>query len=139
MKKLIAPLIHALFLLPILAITMWTIELTAKKFGLIPDYIQVFKIPYLFIIVGIMVILATPWFWLANRLMRSIEKLISPTFFDHLRLSIFYYFVICGVLLAWIIIGYSGNEDDVYFITFLGISIIAILSNYAFLFRERAY
>ena len=65
------------------------------------------------------------------------EKLKNPSIYDHVRQSIFFYFIILYVLVTWIFYGFTGSEDDVYFLTGLAISIVAIVINYKFLFRIR--
>ena len=138
MKKLITPIIYGLFLFPNLAVAMGSIEYIANKFNLLPNYIDVFRIPYLFLIIGIILLFGIPCFWLANHLLRRIEKYNNPTFTDHFRQALFYYFIIICVFTAWIFIGYSANEDDVYFLTGLTISAVAIIINFIFLLRERS-
>lgn len=118
-------------------IAMGSIELVARSFGLIPDYIAVFKIPFIFVIISVIVISGIPLFWLANRFMRALEKLQSTTIYDHLRQSIFFYLIIAYSLGTWVFSGFKGGEDDVYFLTFLVISIVSIATNLVFLFRGR--
>ena len=137
MKKITTPIIHAVFLIPLTFVAMGSIELIARVFGLLPDYIAVFRVPYVFLIIGIIIISGIPLFWLANRLMQVLEKLRSPAIYDHFRQSIFFYFIIVYILLTWISSGFSGSEDDVYFLTFSGISIVSIVINLIFLFRRR--
>ena len=137
MKKIIIPIIHLVFLIPLLTIAMGFVELIARTFGLLPDYIRVFEVPFVFLMIGIIVISGIPLFWLANRLMQGLEKLHSPTIYDHFRQSIFFYFIIVYSLSAWIFSGFSGNVDDLYFLTLSGFSLISIMINYIFLFRRR--
>lgn len=134
MKKMLAPLIHAAFLIPLIAIAMASIELIARVFRLLPDYIRVFEWPYIFLIIGVMFISGIPLFWLANHLMQAIERLQSPSLFDHLRQTIVFYLIIGLISFAWISSGFSGGEDDVYFLTFLGYSLLSIAVNLIFLF-----
>ena len=91
-RKIITPIIHAAFLIPLLTIAMGSIERMARTFGILPDYIRVFEAPYIFLTIGIIVISGIPLFWLDNLLMQGIEKLHRPTIYDHLRQSIFFYF-----------------------------------------------
>lgn len=132
MKKIITPIIHLVFLFPLTFIAMGSIEFIARTFGLLPDYILVFRIPYIFLIISIILLSSTLLFWLANRLMQLLEKLKKPTIYDYIRQSIFYYFIICYILLNWISSGFTGNEDDVYFLTGLSISIVSIVINVLF-------
>lgn len=137
MKKIITPIVHVLFLFPMTFIAMGSIELVARHFDLVPDYIAVFRVPYVFLIIGVITISGIPLFWLANRLMRAIEKLQSTTAYDHLRQSILFYFIIAYSVGTWVFSGFKGNEDDVYFLTWSGISLVSIVMNYLFLFRKR--
>ena len=136
MKKFITPVIHALFLIPLLTIAMGSIELMSRSFGLLPDYIRVFELPYIFLTISIIVISGIPLFWLANRLMQGLEKLRNPTIYDHFRQSIFFYFIIVYSLSTWIFSGFSGSVDDLYFLTLSSFSLISIVVNYLFLFRK---
>ena len=132
MKKIITPIIHLAFLFPLTIIAMGSIEFIARTFDLLPDYILVFRMPYIFLIIGIILISSTLLFWLANGLMQLLEKLKTPTIYDYIRQSIFYYFIIFYILLNWISSGFAGNEDDVYFLTGLCISIVSIVINIIF-------
>ena len=134
MKKIITPIINLAFLFPMTFITMGSIELVARSFGLIPDYISVFKIPFIFIIISVIVISGIPLFWLANRFIQELEKLKSTTIYDHFRQSIFFYLIIAYSLGIWVFSGFKSEEDDVYFLTFLVISIVSIVINLIFLF-----
>ena len=120
-----------------MAIAMGAIEFMAQRFDLLPDYIQVYKIPYIFLIGGIILISGILVYNLANRLMKGLEKLKKPTFLDHARQSIFYYLLLLAIFINWIFVGYSGGENDVYFVCFLMISIVAIGMNYHCLFKFR--
>jgi len=62
LKKVITPIIHAAFIIPLLTIAMGSIELMARIFGLLPDYIAVFRVPYVFLIIGIIIISGIPLF-----------------------------------------------------------------------------
>ena len=135
MERIITPIIHAAFLIPLLAISMGSIELIAVTFDLVPDYISVFRVPYIFLITIIIIIFGIPIFWLANRAIRAIEKDKNRTILDHIRQSFFFYLLILYVLITWIFSGFKGDVDDVYFLTGLMISIISIVLNYNFLFR----
>lgn len=137
MKKIISILIHIIFLIPLLIIAMGLVELIASKFGLLPDYIRVFEMPYILLMIGIIVIFGIPVFWLANRLMYAIEKVQIPTIYDHLRQSVFFYIIIIYSLFTWISNGFQGSVSDLYFLILSGFSMISILVNYIFLFRRR--
>lgn len=136
MKKITTPIIHAAFLIPLLTIAMGSIELMTRTFGLLPDYIRVFEVPYIFLTIGIIVIAGIPLFWLANRLMQRLEKLHGPTIYDHFRQSIFFYLIIVYSVSAWIFSGFSGSVDDLYFLTLSSFSLISLVVNYIFLFQK---
>lgn len=116
---------------------MGSIELMAQTFNLLPDYIRLFEVPFIFLTISIMLIFGTPLFWLANRLMQRLEKLQGPTVNDHFRQSIFFYFIIVYSSSTWIFSGFRGNEDDLYFLTLSGFSLMSIVINYFFLLRRR--
>jgi len=137
MKKLITPLVHLPFLIPILAIAMGSIELMARRFDFLPDYIRAFEVPYVFLTLGIIVIFSSLLFWLANRLMQFLDKLANPGIYDHFRQSIFFYLITACILASWIFNGFTGGEDDVYFVTMVTISVVAITLNCIFLIRKR--
>jgi len=138
MKKIITPIIHAAFLIPLLIIAMGSIELMARSFGLLPDYIHVFEVPYVFLTIGIIVISGIPLFWLANRIMQGLEKLHSPTTYDHFRQSFFFYFIIVFSLSHWIFSGFNGSVDDLYFLTLSTFSLVSIMINYILFQRRKA-
>ena len=137
MKKAIAPFIHALFLIPLLTIAMGAIELIAKHFDLVPDYFDVYRMPQVFLIAGTIICAGIPLFLLANRMIKALEKWKDPSINDHLRHSIFYYFIIVFCLLNWFLVGFNGNISDVYFLTGVSISLISICVNYWALFYSK--
>ena len=137
MKKALTPIIHALFLIPLLTIAMGAIELIAKHFDLVPDYFAVYRAPQVFLIVGTIIFAGIPLYLLANRIIKALEKWNDPSIKDHLRQSIFYYFIIAFCLLNWFLAGFKGNISDVYFLTVLSISLISICINYWALFYSK--
>ncbi len=135
-RKIFTPIIHAAFLIPLLTIAMGSIERMAQSFGLLPNYIFVYKAPYIFLTISIIIISGTPLFWIANRLMQGLEKLHRPTVYDYFRQSIFFFFIIVYSLATWILSGFNGTVDDLYFVTLSIYSLISIVVNYIFLFRK---
>ena len=136
MKKILTPLLHVAFLIPSLAIAMGAIELMARSFGFLPDYIRVFKPPYIFLTIGIILISGFPIFWMANQFIQRIEKLQNPTISDHLRQAVFFYLILAACFSKWMFSGFFGNEDDLYFLVFTSYSLMAILVNGFILFRK---
>jgi len=138
MKKIISPIIHTAFLIPLLIIAMGSTELIAQSFELLPDYIRVFEVPFVFIIITIIIISGVPLFFLANRLMQRLEKQRSPTIYDHIRQSIVFYFIIVYSLFTWIFADFRGNMHDLYFLTLSAYSMISIMINYILFQRRKA-
>ena len=85
MEKVLTPIIHVLFLIPLLTIAMGSSEFFARTFDLLPDYMSVYRFPYVFIMIGIIGISGIPLFWLANLLMQRIEKVNGPGKLAHFR------------------------------------------------------
>ncbi len=69
--------------------------------------------------------------------MQRVEQLPKPSVADHLRQSIFFYFIIVYSLSTWILTGFSGSEDDLYFLTLSSISLVSVMVNTIFLFKAR--
>lgn len=136
MKKLFTPIIHVVFLLPLTGITVG-VEMLARETGILGEYKGVIDTPlFITFFMGI-IIFGIPLFWLANALIQSIEKSHSRSIYDYLRQSIFFFIIIIFSTTTWISRGFSGNEEDGYLLLWLGISLIAIVINYIFLFRRR--
>ena len=68
--------------------------------------------------------------------MQRVEQLPKPSVADHLRQSIFFYFIIVYSLSTWIFSGFSGSEDDLYFLTLSSISLVSAAVNQIFLFKR---
>jgi hypothetical protein len=136
MKKLITPIIHVVFLVPLTGITVG-VEMFERKTGILGEYEGVIDTPTIITFCSGIIIFGIPLFWLANVLMQSIEKLHSPKIYDYLRQSIFLFLIIIYSASTWITRGFSGNEEDGYLLLWLGISLVAIAINYIFLFRRR--
>jgi len=136
MKKLITPIIHAVFLIPLTGITVG-IETLAREMGILGEYEGVIDTSLFVTFFSGIIIFGIPLFWLANVIMQSIEKLQSPSIYDYLRQSIFLFIIIIYSTSTWISHGFSRNEEDGYLLLWLGISLVAIVINYIFLFRIR--
>lgn len=136
MKKVITPIIHTAFLIPLLIIAMGSTELIARSFELLPDYIRVFEMPYIFITISIIILSGIPIYFIASRLLLRLEKLHGINFYDHIRQSIFYYIVIIYSLTRWLFYGFFSNEDDLYLLTMSAYSLIAIMINYILIRRR---
>lgn len=134
-KKLITPIIHVVFLVPLTGITVG-VEMFARKTGILGEYADVIDIPSFITFFSGIIIFGIPLFWLANVLMQSIEKLHSPGIYDFLRQSILFLIIIIYCTSTWITYGFSGNEEDAYLLLWLGISLVAILINCVYLFRK---
>ena len=108
-----------------------------EEMGILGEYEGVIDTPIFITFLSGIIIFGIPLFWLANALMQSIEKLQNPRIYDHLRQSVFHFLIIIYSSSIWISRGFSGNEEDGYLLLWLGISLIAIVINYIFLFRKR--
>ena len=137
MKKIFTPLIHIIFLFPLTAISVGA-EMLARDMDILGEYAGVIDMPTFLTFATSVIIIGVPLFWFANILMQRIEKIYKPNIFDFLRQSIFYFILIIYCLISWIKYGFRGNEGDGYLLLWLGISIVAILINYLFLFRNRS-
>jgi hypothetical protein len=109
----------------------------ARETDILGEYEGVIDTPLIITFLSGIIIFGIPLFWLANALMQSIEKLHSPSIYDYLRQSIFLFIIIAYCTSTWIAHGFSGNEEDGYLLLWLGISLVAIVINYIFLFRRR--
>jgi len=135
-KKLITPIIYVIFLLPLTGISVG-VEMLARETGILGEYTGVIDTPIVLTFSSSVIIFGIPLFWLANAIMQSIEKLHNPGVYDFIRQSIFFFMIIIYTILTWIFRGFSGNEEDGYLLLWLGISLIASLINYIFLFQKR--
>jgi len=135
-KKLITPIIYVIFLLPLTGISVG-VEMLARETGILGEYTGLIDTPTVLTFSSSVIIFGLPLFWLANAIMQSIEKLHNPSIYDFIRQSIFFFMIIIYAILTWIFCGFSGNEEDGYLLLWLGISLIASLINYIFLFQKR--
>jgi hypothetical protein len=135
-KKLITPIIYVIFLLPLTGISVG-VEMLARETGILGEYTGLIDTPTVLTFSSSVIIFGFPLFWLANAIMLSIEKLHNPSIYDFIRQSIFFFMIIIYAILTWIFCGFSGNEEDGYLLLWLGISLIASLINYIFLFQKR--
>jgi len=136
MKKIITPIIYSTFLFAITGISVG-VEILSRATGIIGEYIGVIDLPSTILFTGSILIFGIPLFWLANHLLQLLEKIPNPTIYDHIRQSLLYYLMIIYTSTIWIAYGFSGNEEDGYFLLWLGISLVAIVINWIFLFRRR--
>ena len=135
MKKLITPVIHSVFLIPMTGIIVG-IEMIARETGILGEYKGIIDQPTTTTFLLGLIIFGIPVFWLANVLMQKIEKLQSPKIYDCLRQSIIFFIVIVLCISTWIAHGCGNSEEDGYLLLWSGISIVAIMVNYIFLSRK---
>lgn len=136
MRKIFTPFIYIIFLLPLTGISVG-VEMLARETGILGEYTGVIDMPTVLTFSSSVIIFGLPLFWLANALMQSIEKLHNPGLYDFIRQSIFFFMIITYAILTWILGGFSGNEEDGYLLLWSGISLLAIVLNYIFLFSNR--
>lgn len=135
MKKIITPVIHAALLIPLTGIAVAG-EFAARALGVLAEWEDVIDAPLIILMGSIIVIAGIPAFWLTNRLIQSLEELINPTIYDHLRHCLFFYLMIIYSLATWVARGFSGSENDGYLLLWSGISLVALITNYIFLFQK---
>jgi LPXTG-motif cell wall-anchored protein len=136
MKKFITPVLYIGFIIPLTAIAVGT-EMLARTFGILPPYDGFIHTPLVILMLITLVFLGSPVLWLANMLLRYIEKPPHPQVKDHFRQSLFFYLIVIYSTSFWTTQGFTGNESDGYLLIWLGFSLLAILINYVFLFRKR--
>ncbi len=136
MRKIFTPFIYIIFLLPLTGISVG-VEMLARETGILGEYTGVIDMPTVLTFSSSVIIFGLPLFWLANAIMQSIEKLHNPSIYDFIRQSIFFFMIIIYAILTWILGGFSGNEEDGYLLLWSGISLLAIVVNYIFLFSNR--
>lgn len=129
MKKVITPLFYSVFLFLLTGLSVG-VEMLVRSTGLIGEYQNVVDTPLVATYLASLLALGIPLFWLANHLMQLIEKPKSRRAIDHLRQSIFYYAVVIATLATWATRGYNGGESDGYLLLWLGISFLAVITNY---------
>lgn len=135
MRKLVTPIFHALFLLPLTGISVAS-EMTARRIGLLPEWEGVIDTPLLFFGAVLILVVGIPFFRLANKFLQRFEKLTTPSIYDHIRLSLFFYIIVILCASIWVWNGYHSSEEDGYFLVWTGYSLIAIFSNYYYLFHH---
>ena len=134
--KLITPIIYVAFLIPMTGIAVG-IEAVARTIGILGEYKGLIDLPIFIVFFYSIIAVGIPLFWLTNLLIQKLEKLINPSTLDHLRQSLFFYLIVIYSLVSWIARGAGNNEEDGYLLMWIGISIVAIVMNYLFLFRRR--
>ena len=107
----------------------------ARKIGILGEYQGVMDMPTIVTFLCAIVVSGIPIFWVANLIVQAIEKLSYPKTSDHIRQSFFLYIIIIYVIITWIVHGFTGGEEDGYLMLWSGISFIAIMMNYIFLFH----
>lgn len=136
MKKLITPILYALLLLPLTAISVAS-EMVSRRIGILPEWRGIVDRPLLFFGGVLILLVGIPFFRLTNRLLQRFEKLTTPSIYDHIRQSLFYYLIVILCLSIWVWQGYHSSEEDGYFLVWTGYSLIAIITNYLFLFHQK--
>jgi di/tricarboxylate transporter len=129
MKAFITPLIYVTFLIPMTAITVSITMFLERVIDYQLDFVGFIEGALIIVIFGI------PVFWLANCVLQRIEKRDRPTLHDHIRQSIFLYLIIIYCLSNWSVHGFSGSEEDFYFLLWSGSSLVGIVIHYLFLVR----
>ena len=133
--KLVTPILHLFFLIPMTGITVG-IEMFVRKIGILGEYQGVIDLPIIITFFCGIIVFGIPIFWLVNILMQRIEKLRSPKVTDYIRQSVLLFMAIFYIIITWFVRGFSGGEEDGYLLLWLGISIIAVMINFIFLFHR---
>jgi hypothetical protein len=131
-KKMISPILYAAFLVPVLIGTIAVIASIESTIGL-SRFILV-GAPEAFISI---IIIGSLLFWLANKLMTGLEKLLKPSSLDHFRQSSLYYLTSLYALTSLVRHGYYGGLGEAYMLIALVISVWAIIVNATFLYKRR--
>lgn len=136
MRKLVTPILQALLLLPLTGISV-AFEMVGRRFGVLPEWRGIIDTPLLFFGGVLILVVGIPFFRLTNRLLQRFEKLTAPSIYDHIRQSLFFYLIVILCVSIWVWQGYHSSEEDGYFLVWSGYSVIAILSNYYYLFHHK--
>ena len=136
LMKLITPIIYVAFLILMTGIAVG-IEAIARTVGILGEYKGIIDLPIFIVFFCSIIVFGIPLFWLANLLNQRLEKLNNPSTLDHFRQSLFFYLIVIYSLISWIAQGAGNNEEDGYLLMWIGISIVAIVMNYLFLFKRR--
>ncbi len=136
MMKLITPLIHVAFLIPLTGIAVG-VEAFLRSAAVLGEYKGVIDLPLFIMFLSSIIIFGIPLFWLANLLMQRFEKPHGPTVYDHFRQSLFFYLIVIYSSATWIARGFGNTEEDGYLLLWIGISLVGIVVNYKFLSVRR--
>lgn len=132
LKKIISPILYATFLVPVILGTIFIVASLESTVGL--SRIILVGLPEAFLS---LVIIGSPLFWLANKLMTGFEKLLKPNSLDHFRQSSLYYLASLYALTSLVRHGYYGGLGEAYMLMALAISVWAIIVNAVFLYKRR--
>lgn len=131
-KKIISPILYVAFFVPVLISTIVVVASLESTVGLSSFILT--GLPELFIS---LIVIGSLLFWLANKLMTGLEKLLKPSILDHLRQSSLYYLAALYALASLIRTGYYGGLGEAYMLTGLAISVWAVIVNIIFLYKRR--
>lgn len=132
LKKIISPILYTAFLVPVFIGTFYVFIGLSSIIGLSRFILR--GLPEGFIS---LIVIGSLFFWLANKLMARLEKLLKPNTIDHLRQSSLYYLVAVYALVSLIRHGYYGGLGEAYMLMTLAISVWAIIVNAVFLYKRR--
>lgn len=130
-RKIVSPIIYLAFLAPLFLGIILIVAIIENTIGFLFDMNGFVELPTLILILG------TILFWLANKLMVNLEKLLKPENIDHFRQSSFYYLGLLYAFISLLRSGYHGGLGEAYALLVLAISVWAIIINAIFLHKQR--
>ena len=130
-RKIVSPIIYIAFLVPLFLGIILIVATVENTIGFLFDMNGFVELPILILILG------TILFWIANKLMVGLEKLLKPENIDHFRQSSFYYLGLLYAFISLLRSGYHGGLGEAYILLVVAISAWAIIINAIFLYRRR--
>lgn len=132
LKKIISPVIYAAFFIPIFLGTVFLLAVIERTIGFSFGYYGHVEMPVFILILSTLL-------WPANHIITKVEKLQKPKIQDHFRQSVLYYVSTIFAVMFFIRFNYGTGFGlgDVYMLMILIISVLAVIINALFLFRQR--
>lgn len=134
MIKIISPFLYLALAIPVAALSLMTLILLdghgIRSF--LPGAGEIEGLIGIILFGGL-------FFWFGSRVLCWLEKIVQPSFYDHIRQSIGYYLLILFVLVYVVITpnSLSGGLDFGYILAFIPTSLWAIVVNYFFILQLR--
>lgn len=131
LKKIISPIIYVSFLVPLFIGIILIVATIENTIGFLFDMNGFIELPILILTLG------TLLFWIANKLMAGLEKLLKPESLDHFRQSILYYLATLYGVISLLRSGYYGGLGEAYMLMVIAISLWAIIVNAIYIYKRR--